>query len=176
MYTKQYLEELKLLHNDRARPQGFGGKVKDLGEFYNFMNYWLPGTCLDYGCGKGVILAHIRERFTNTRFHGYDPAVDMWSTKPDSAFELVFCNDVLEHIEPDFIAEVLQDINDYANKYIWLRIDTKPARKELSDGRNAHLIIENEAWWLEMLQRNVDGSVVYHAVNKKGKLDVAIEK
>ena len=176
MYTKQYLEELKLLHNDRARPQGFGGKVKDLGEFYNFMNYWLPGTCLDYGCGKGVILAHIRERFTNTRFHGYDPAVDMWSTKPDSAFDLVFCNDVLEHIEPNFIEKVIQDINLYANKYIWLRIDTKPARKELSDGRNAHLIIENEAWWLEMLQRNVGGSIVYNAVNKKGKLDVAIEK
>ena len=51
---------------------------------------------------------------------------------PDSAFDLVFRNDVLEHIEPDYIANVLQDINDYANKYIWLRIDTKPARKELS--------------------------------------------
>ena len=100
----------------------------------------------------------------------------MWNTKPDSAFDLVFCNDVLEHIEPNFIEKVIQDINLYANKYIWLRIDTKPARKELSDGRNAHLIIENEAWWLEMLQRNVGGSIVYNAVNKKGKLDVAIEK
>ncbi len=29
-------------------------------------------------------------------------------------------------------------------KYIWLCIDTLPARKKLADGRNAHLILENK--------------------------------
>ena len=79
-------------------------------------------------------------------------------------------------IEPNFINSVLQDIDQYATKYIWLRIDTQPARKELSDGRNAHLIIQNESWWLNILQRNIKGTIVYNEVNKKGKLDIAIEK
>jgi hypothetical protein len=57
-----------------------------------------------------------------------------------------------------------------------LRIDTLPARKRLSDGRNAHLIIEDQDWWTEMIQHSIDGIVVYNNVNKKGKLDVAIEK
>ena len=89
---------------------------------------------------------------------------------------MVFSNDVLEHIEPNYLKEVLQDIDNYATKYVWLRIDTQPARKELSDGRNAHLIIKDKDWWIEVLQRNVQGTIVYNELNKKGKLDVAIEK
>jgi hypothetical protein len=176
MYSKQYLEELKGLHYDPKRPNGFGGKVKDLGHAYNYINYWIPSNCLDYGCGKGVILSHLNEKFPNTEFIGYDPALPMWDNKPTNKFDMVFSNDVLEHIEPNFINSVLQDIDQYATKYIWLRIDTHPARKELSDGRNAHLIIQNESWWLNILQRNIKGTIVYNEVNKKGKLDIAIEK
>ena len=176
MFSKQYLEELKNLHYDKKRPQGFGGKVKDLGQAYNFINYWMPSNCLDYGCGKGVILSHLNEKYPDTEFIGYDPALPMWSNKPKSTFDMVFSNDVLEHIEPKYIADVLKDIDKYANKYIWLRIDTQPARKELSDGRNAHLIIEDQKWWTRVLGLNVQGTIVYNEVNKKGKMDVAIEK
>ena len=176
MYSEQYLEELKNLHYDKKRPQGFGGKVKDLGHAYNYINYWIPSSCLDYGCGKGVILSHLTEKFPNTEFIGYDPALPMWSNKPKNKFDMVFSNDVLEHIEPEFIQDVLADINNYATKYIWLRIDTQPARKQLSDGRYAHLIIEDKDWWLETLQHTINGSIVYSEVNKKGKLDVAIEE
>ena len=174
MYSKQYLAELKELHYDPKRPNGFGGKVKDLGQAHNYINYWMPSNCLDYG--KGVILSHLNEKFPNTEFIGYDPALPMWDNKPTNKFDMVFSNDVLEHIEPNFINSVLQDIDQYATKYIWLRIDTQPARKELSDGRNAHLIIQNESWWLNILQRNIKGTIVYNEVNKKGKLDIAIEK
>ncbi len=176
MYSKQYLAELKELHYDPKRPNGFGGKVKDLGQAHNYINYWMPSNCLDYGCGKGVILSHLNEKFPNTEFIGYDPALPMWDNKPTNKFDMVFSNDVLEHIEPNFINSVLQDIDQYATKYIWLRIDTQPARKELSDGRNAHLIIQNESWWFSILQRTTKGTIVYNEVNKKGKLDIAIEK
>ncbi len=176
MYSKEYLEELKNLHVDPKRPQGFGGKVKDLGDFHNYMNYWTPKTCLDYGCGKGVILAYLKETYTNTEFVGYDPALNMWSNRPTNYFSAVFCNDVLEHIEPQYIKQVLQDIDNYAKEYVWLRIDTKPARKQLSDGRNAHLIIEDKDWWMTKIQNEIGGHIVYSDVNKKGKLDIAIEK
>ena len=90
--------------------------------------------------------------------------------------ECVFSNDVLEHIEPEFLNQVLGHINLLSTKYVWLRIDTKPARKRLSDGRNAHLILEDQTWWTEQINRYVDGTIVYNNLNDKGKLDVAIEK
>jgi hypothetical protein len=57
-----------------------------------------------------------------------------------------------------------------------LRIDTKPARKRLPDGRNAHLIIEQPTYWKTLLQEHIDGEIVYEMFGKKAKFDVAIEK
>ena len=71
MYSKQYLEELKGLHYDPKRPNGFGGKVKDLGHAYNYINYWMPSTCLDYGCGKGKGLL-IASQFNFKKITGID--------------------------------------------------------------------------------------------------------
>jgi hypothetical protein len=57
-----------------------------------------------------------------------------------------------------------------------LRIDTKPARKVLPDGRNAHLIIKDIDWWAELLDRHIDGKVVYKQQNDKMRIDFAFEK
>ena len=54
---------------------------------YNYINYWIPSNCLDYGCGKGVILSHLNEKFPNTEFIGYDPALPMWDNKPTNKFD-----------------------------------------------------------------------------------------
>ena len=176
MYSKEYIKQLQSLHNDRTRPQGFGGKVKELGQFHNYMNIWNPSSLLDYGCGKGVILANLKEKYPNTVCEGYDPAVLMFNKEIGKQFECVFSNDVLEHIEPEMIDKVLQHIDSCATKYIWLRIDTLPARKRLPDGRNAHLILQHPDWWKQKLEQFINGSLVYFNLNKKGKLDVAIEK
>ena len=176
MYSKTYITQLQSLHNDRSRPTGFGGKVKDLGKFYSYMDKWQPRNLLDYGCGKGTILSHIQEKYSNTRCYGYDPAVSIFNNLPASAVECVFSNDVLEHIEPEYINDVLLNINKFSIKYVWLRIDTMPARKKLSDGRNAHLILEDPEWWINKIKSNIGGDIVYTNLNSKGKFDVAIEK
>jgi hypothetical protein len=180
LYSDHYKELLKELHARQDRPRGFGGKVKPLGLFDTFMNKWRPNTALDYGCGKGVILLDNQTTYPDTTWYGYDPAVPQFEKIRIDKCDLVFCNDVLEHIEPDYITNVLQHINKLSTKYIWLRIDTKPARKIMKDGRNAHLIQQDEDWWSEMLQHNVDGFIKYTALHKKaklnGKLDIAIEK
>jgi hypothetical protein len=48
-----------------------------------------------------------------------------------------------------------------------------PARKRLSDGRNAHLILEGEQWWLDKIKDHTDIKVVYSNLDRKGKLDIA---
>lgn len=175
MFSQEYLKQLKKLHAAKDRPRGFGGKVKDLGAFHTYIKDWNPKTALDYGCGKGVILDYLKEQYPNTKWSGYDPAVLEYSKIFDQPFDMVFCNDVLEHIEPLWLDTVLENIYNLSNSYIWLRIDTRPARKKLEDGRNAHLIIENIDWWNVQLKK-VDWQVLYSNVNKKGKLDYAIKK
>jgi len=176
VFSKAYLKELKTVHTNSSRRNGFGGKVKSLGSFKRYMSLWQPQTVLDYGCGKGVMLAHFREIYPEVKFTGYDPAMHMFNERPAKQFECVFSCDVLEHVEPEYIDQVLQDIHTYASNFVWLRIDTMPARKKLSDGRNAHLIIQNQDWWLEKIHSFITGEIIYSELTSKNKLDVAIEK
>lgn len=175
MYSKQYIEELRVIHADRKRTKGFGGKSKNLGKFNKYIEEWQPTSVIDYGCGKGGILSDLQTKYRHIKFQGYDPAVLMFSNLPTQA-DCVFSNDVLEHIEPDYLNEVLEHINSLSTMYVWLRIDTMPARKRLSDGRNAHLILEDQKWWTEQVRKNIEGIIVYNNLNNKGKLDIAIDK
>ena len=61
---------------------------------------------------------------------------------------MVACIDVLEHIEPQFLEVVLDHLSSLAEGVIFLSIDTGPAQKVLSDGRNAHLILQPMCWWM----------------------------
>ena len=176
MYSNRYIQQLQSLHLDPKRPQGFGGKPKKLGRFYNWMDAWKPSTLLDYGCGKGYVLSQLRDKYPNTMFEGYDPAVKMFAGVPSRVYECVFSNDVLEHIEPNYVNQVLEHINSLSSNYIWLRIDTLPARKSLPDGRNAHLILESPDWWTTKINDCIDGDIQYSELTTKGKFDVAILK
>ena len=49
MYSQEYLTQLKHLHAAKDRPRGFGGKIKDLGEFYNFFKSWNVKTAAANG-------------------------------------------------------------------------------------------------------------------------------
>ena len=77
----------------------------------------------------------------------YDPAIPKWSEVPDP-HEMVACIDVLEHIEPEFLDDVLDDLKRLTIRLGFFSIHTGPAVKTLSDGRNAHLIQEPPKWWL----------------------------
>ena len=123
MYSKKYIEELRIIHADKTRLKGFGGKMKDLGEFHTYMDKWKPSSVLDYGCGKGTILGKLKEQYPDTGFAGYDPAV-VYYANGATEVDCVFSNDVLEHIEPEFIGQVLHHIDTLANKYHQLLVCT----------------------------------------------------
>ena len=175
MHSPKYLEQLVYIHGNAKKKTGFGGKVKDLGKFNFFIEQWKPNTVLDYGCGKGVITSTLQEQYPNIKFEGYDPAVQMFNAMPTKKYDCVFSNDVLEHIEPEYIDSVLSHILSLSNNYIWLRIDTTPARKILPDGRNAHLIQESPEWWTNKISKLISPNIVYNNFNKKSRIDIAIE-
>lgn len=102
-------------------------------------------TVLDYGCGKGALVRDLAGQ--GFMSEGYDPAVPEYRIRIDSRRDYVVCTDVLEHIEYDCIDAVLADIADTAVDGAFLVISLRKAQKILPDGRNAHLIVENEDWW-----------------------------
>jgi hypothetical protein len=64
---------------------------------------------------------------------------------------MVACIDVLEHIEPELLDNVLDHLQSLTELVVMLTIDSGPAGKTLADGRNAHLIQEPMSWWLPKL-------------------------
>ena len=107
-------------------------------------------TILDYGCGKGYLAATLLNRPRDYVVSEYDPAIEGRDTPPGPA-DLVFCGDVLEHIEPECLNAVLADLSGLTRRIAFLVIATRPASKRLADGRNAHLIVESASWWLPHL-------------------------
>lgn len=177
LYTESYVKQLQGVHAYEHRPSGFGANTKKLGKFHYYFEKWEPNSLIDYGCGKGWILKSLQETYPTCQMVGYDPAVLEYQKIPNNKqFDCVFCIDVLEHIEPSCLVEVLKHINQLSTKYIWLRIDTLPARKRLPDGRNAHLIIEQPVFWKDIIKKHIPGNIVYEMYGKKAKLDIAIEK
>lgn len=103
---------------------------------------------LDYGAGKGRLGASLREHSQQSlTIHHYDPAIPEWSA-PAKPCRFVACIDVLEHIEPTLLDNVLDDLQRVTQSVGVFTVHTGAAAKVLSDGRNAHLIQQSAHWWL----------------------------
>lgn len=104
---------------------------------------------LDYGAG-GRTLAPALVKF-GIKCKEYDPGVEAISTPPKIA-DLVSSTDVLEHVEPENVPNVLRHMYLLARKGAFLVIAKQPAKKVLADGRNAHLVCESAEWWMAKLR------------------------
>ena len=101
----------------------------------------------DYGAGKKNLLKGLQQAGVNSlTYRPYDPAFPEYG-KAQSA-DLVCCIDVLEHIEPELLENVLRELSSLITKFGFFSIHMGPAGKFLSDGRNAHLIQQPSSWWL----------------------------
>lgn len=108
---------------------------------------------LDYGCGQNglVDLLEKDDNFKRISFSSYDPAVAKFAGKPARKFDILTCIDVLEHIPRGEIFSVLRDINDLTRGFFFFAIDLCPAKKTLSDCRNAHILLAPADWWCQQI-------------------------
>lgn len=104
-------------------------------------------SILDYGAGKKRLLKGLREWGFGGDYTPYDPAMPEYDSIPDKEYDLLVSIDVLEHIEPDLLDNVLDEMKTHTSKFAFLTVSTVPAQKILSDGRNAHLIQKPFEWW-----------------------------
>jgi hypothetical protein len=144
LISPEYLELQKSLHQDHRYGTSSGQRVNDV-----LVLKEREGceTVLDYGCGKG----HLRQRVGECVAE-YDPAIPGKDADPEPA-DLVVCSDVLEHIEPDNLNDVLLHIRSKTKKRFYFVVNLRQAQKSLPDGRNAHLIIESSEWWREQIEQ-----------------------
>lgn len=101
---------------------------------------------LDYGAGKGRLMRALRVPH-QLKVQCYDPGVPEWSGEP-IPMQMCSCIDVLEHVEPEHLDSVLDDLKRCTGVVGFFTVHTGPAQKFLSDGRNAHLIQQPPEFWL----------------------------
>ena len=77
-------------------------------------------SLLDYGAGKCRLKDSMKSKVTYTP---YEPSNPLWSQTPEPN-EFVTCIDVLEHIEPELLDNVLDDLKRVVDKYGLFTIHT----------------------------------------------------
>jgi 2-polyprenyl-3-methyl-5-hydroxy-6-metoxy-1,4-benzoquinol methylase len=103
-------------------------------------------SVLDYGCGTGDLSKKAPYWVSN-----YDPAIDEYSKLPEPA-DLIVCTDVMEHIEPELLDNVMGHLKELTQKFAYFVIATRPdTSKTLPDGSNPHKIVNDAKWWVNKL-------------------------
>ena len=151
MLTKQYRQMLEAMHRDPALKWGNDGK-HHITAVVNLAQRVQAKTLLDFGCGRSTLSKTIKFYGYPLRCTDYDPGRPKKANLPKELFDIVTCTDVLEHVEPEHLDNVLNAIALRTDKAAYFVIDTVEAKTVLPDGRNAHLIVKPAEWWLKKLR------------------------
>lgn len=157
--SDEYVQLNATVHQQR---KGYGNSAnrfaKDIGAVlckFHTMSF------LDYGCGKESLHRCLSKDYPyliqRAKYGAYDPAMPHRSVKPEEQYDMVVSTDVLEHIEPEYLEAVLEEIKGYAKKAVYFNICMKLSGDILPDGRNAHLIVKDAVWWRETLSKAFEG-------------------
>ena len=121
--------------------------------FEQLLNRPYVKTILDFGCGKGTMKPFLEARLPDIEVFEYDPGIPGKDTLPPGQFDAVITSDVLEHIEPHLLDNVIKTL---AEKTKWVLINDiacSPTYKTFGEGpykgQDLHLIVEEPIWWRE---------------------------
>lgn len=170
LISEEYRQLNRDLHSDN--PQ-YGVSVRTLETgleiVSNLIEVTKAKTVLDYGCGKGKLVGALQARWPAINVVGYDPAVEQFKKEPVLS-DVVISFDVMEHIEPECLVDVVCHIREVTRVAVMLGVATKPAKKKLRDGRNAHLIVEPHTYWQDFFGQYM--KVVYEEEHSQSSIFV----
>lgn len=150
--SAEYLEQQRELHenpNYGVASLSFAPIVADLIKQIGAI------SVSDYGAGKKNLLVGLNScGISDIKYLPYDPVFPDYG--PPAVADLVCCIDVLEHIEPNLIDNVISELAKITVSFGFFSIHMGPAGKTLSDGRNAHLIQKPTSWWLPKISAYFD--------------------
>jgi FkbM family methyltransferase len=152
LITDEYRAEQAALH----AKGNYGTAALQYGQLvWGLLNSTGATSILDYGCGSKRSLFQALNPPETIAYEGYDPAIPDYAGAPLPA-ELVCCIDVLEHIEPTLLDNVLDHLAELCDPYGFFTVHSGPAVKVLSDGRNAHLTQQGPDWWLPRFKQRFE--------------------
>ena len=157
----KYQEQLTVMHSQGRFVRG----SKTFKSVQPFLEKYSPDSVLDFGCGHGALIVSIQQAYPDMRVEGYDPGNVDHCRVPKRSFDAVVSADVFEHIEPEHLSATLQLISSKMLVAGWFRIACYPAKKQLPDGRNAHLIVEKPEWWRQQLMANMNINIVSEEIS-----------
>lgn len=162
LISDDYLKLQQELHKNPM--YGFASK-RYAGLVHNVMVQHDLQSLSDYGAGKKRLYSTLVEMGLEPRdYYPYDPSFPEYGEARPA--DLVACIDVLEHIEPELLDNVLDDLQRLVINTGLFTIHTGPAGKVLADGRNAHLIQEGYDWWVEKLDKRFN--IIEHTSEPNG--------
>lgn len=143
--SPSYLSEQRRLHEKAygSSAHYWLGHVLELCEIFDIK------SVLDYGAGKGTLGKYLPK--FGVEYTPYDPVT--FPKRPEGFFDMTVCLDVMEHIEEGFVGNVFDDIRNHTAKVFFANVATRPSKKTLSDGSNAHVCLHGYDWWRDHFKR-----------------------
>ena len=163
-----YKVQYQRMHKDTSVFLGYTIKLY-LNDIQKLMNEFNPSSILDYGCGKGY--QYTKDQIHKSHFNGvmpalYDIGVTEFETIPDGTFDAIISTDVLEHIPENQLGQVLTEIYNKANKFVFFAIHENLAVKNLPNGENTHCTVRPIEWWVSLISNYANVYTVIMAHNQ----------
>ena len=177
LISKEYKQMIAKIHSKMK----WGREAGRLGGIHATIEKCLAennlDVVLDYGSGWGGLKSVIDRKY---KVIEYEPGIEEKSKLPEP-HNFVACIDVLEHVEPELINNVLDDLKrvvSFRGLFTIACIESQRMLPNYGDnsfsGKNAHLIVKPNTWWLKELEKRFN--VIDSSYNKdKGQLQVYVE-
>lgn len=156
-------ERSKYFHLHQTKPSYFNGSHgMPYLPWISSLSWFNERTrLLDAGCGGNHFVKELRAMGAPHLYaQGLDfahPDADVrtylhGTSLEDSSFDIITSFDVLEHILPEDVPTVLDELDRIsADRCLWVhKISTRPSRFTVN-GENLHPTVRNSAWWQEQL-------------------------
>lgn len=154
LITEDYIGQLQAEHRNHATWGASGAKaagnvIVEILEKHGYID-----TVLDFGAGKQELGKYVQEELKRPiKWTDYDPGIPGLDTLPEGQFGLVVTTDVLEHIEPEKVDEVLKFLADKTKTILVSYISCMLTGFYFSggpfDGQDLHLSVHEPIWWKE---------------------------
>jgi len=155
IFRKKYYDFLMFIyHLQKDKFKGYSLK-ENLSFIDNIIKTNNINSIIDYGCGKAMAYKDYPFEKKKIDIFLYDPYFLKYRKLPKKKFELLICTDVMEHIQKNEIENTLIKMNNYSSKNLYFSICTRPAKKILPDGQNAHVTLMSKNEWMTIIEKNI---------------------
>ena len=155
LLSSSYKQTLIDTHKATENAWGGGHSVDKLPKYESEMSKLGVKSILDYGCANGKFKVFMDKKKPHYTVYEYDPGIRGKDKKP-SPCDYVVCCDVMEHVEEDYLEAVMKHLKSLVIKGGFFNISTKSAITILTDGTNAHKIVKDGEWWVDIFKKYFD--------------------